>query len=213
MQLTVFGATGPAGRLVVRQALGQGHGVTAYARNRGKIDELNGAPGLTVVAGELDDAVGIGTALEGADAVISLLGPGRDKASIAPLVPGTRAIVEAMAETGVRRLVATSTPSAPDPADRRDLRIQAMVAGIRLAVPHAYRTIITTAQIVRESSLDWTLVRLPLLHSKPVGRPARARQLGEPGGLRLSRVGLAEFLVDEATHGSWNGQAPVLADD
>ena len=164
MQITVFGATGPAGRLVVRRALEQGHHVTAYARNPAKLDEL---PGLTVVAGELDDAAAIRTAVTGADAVISLLGPGRDKASIAPLVPGMQTIVDQMTEAGVRRLVATSTPSAPDPADRRDLRIRAMVTGIRLGMAPAYRAIVAMAEIVRASSLDWTLVRLPLLHDKP----------------------------------------------
>ena len=56
-----------------------------------KLDER---PGLTVVAGELDDAAAIQTALTGADAVISLLGPGRDKASIEPLVPGMQTIVD-----------------------------------------------------------------------------------------------------------------------
>ena len=88
-----------------------------------------------MVAGELDDAAAIRTAVTGADAVISLLGPGRDKASIEPLVSGMQTIVDQMAEVGVRRLVATSTPSAPDPADRRDLRIRAVITGIRLGKP------------------------------------------------------------------------------
>ena len=56
MRITVFGATGPAGRLAVHRALDQGHKVTAYARNPAKLDER---PGLTVVAGELDDAAAI----------------------------------------------------------------------------------------------------------------------------------------------------------
>ena len=209
MRITVFGATGPAGRLVVRRGLDQGHQVTAYARNPAKLDER---PGLRVVAGKLDDAAAIRTAVTGADAVISLLGPGRDKTSIAPLVPGMQTIVDAMTQTGVRRLVATSTPSAPDPADRRDLRIRTMVTGIRLGMAPAYRTIIAMAEIVRASALDWTLVRLPLLHDNPTDTPARPRQIGEPGGLRLSRAALADFLINEAAAGTWTGQAPLLAD-
>ena len=47
-----------------------------------------------MVAGGLDDAAAIRTAVTGADAVISLLGPGRDKASIEPLVSGMQTIVE-----------------------------------------------------------------------------------------------------------------------
>jgi nucleoside-diphosphate-sugar epimerase len=209
MRITVFGATGPAGRLVVRRAHDQGHQVTAYTRNPAKLDEL---PGLSVVAGELDDAAAIRRAVTGANAVISLLGPGTDKATIVPLVPGMQTIVDAMTEADVRRLVATSTPSAPDPADRRDLRIRAMVTGIRLGMAPAYRTIVAMAEIVRASELDWTVVRLPLLHDKPTDTPARPRQIGEPGRLRLSRAALADFLINEAADGAWSGQAPLLAD-
>lgn len=68
------------------------------------------------------------------------------------------------------------------------------------------------AEIVRGSSLDWTLVRLPLLHDKPIDTPARARQIGEPGGLRLSRSALADSLVNETADGTWGGRAPLLAD-
>jgi uncharacterized protein YbjT (DUF2867 family) len=212
MRITVFGATGPAGRLVVRRAHDQQHQVTAYARSPAKLDELRELTGLTVVAGELDDAAAIRTAVKGADAVISLLGPGRDKAGIEPLAPGMQTIVDAMTQAGVRRLVATSTPSAPDPADGRDLRIRAMVTGIRLGMTPAYRTIIAMAETVRASSLDWTLARLPLLHDKPTHTPARPRQIGEPGGLRLSRSALADFLINEAAAGTWSGRAPLLAD-
>lgn len=68
------------------------------------------------------------------------------------------------------------------------------------------------AEIVRGSSHDWTLVRLPLLHDKPIDTPARARQIGEPGGLRLAPSALADFLVNEAADGTWGGRAPLLAD-
>lgn len=212
MRITLFGATGPAGQLVVQHALAQGHQITAYARNPAKLAELRELPDLRVVAGELDDAAAIRASITDADAVISLLGPGTGRASIEPLAAGMQTIVDQMTEAGIRRLVATSTPSAPDPADRRDMRIRAMVTGIRLGVAPAYRTIIAMAKIVRTSSLDWTLVRLPLLHDKPIDGPARPRQIGEPGGLRLSRAALAAFLVHEAAEGEWNGQAPLLAD-
>lgn len=165
-----------------------------------------------MVVGELTDAPLVLTAVTGADAVISLLGPGRDKASIASLAPGMQTIVDAMTGAGVRRLVATSTPSATDPLDGRDLRIRALVTGIRFGMAPAYRSITEMAGIVRGSSLDWTLVRLPLLHDQPVDAPARPRRVGEPGGLRLSRSALAEFLVDQAAHGSYVTEAPLLAD-
>src|SRR5512144_1697482 len=138
MRLTVFGGTGAAGRLLVQRALEEGHHVTAFARDPTKLEPR---PNLDVVGGAIDDAAAVRRAVTGADAVISLLGPGRDRESIPALVPGTRTIIAAMEDTGVRRLVATSTPSAPDPSDGRDLRITFLVKAVRFSLPWSYNAV------------------------------------------------------------------------
>jgi len=59
-----------------------------------------------------------------------------------------------------------------------------------------------------------TLVRLPLLHDKSIDTPARARQIGEPRGVRLSRSALADLLVNEAADGTSAGpiERKILSD-
>jgi nucleoside-diphosphate-sugar epimerase len=166
-----------------------------------------------VVSGAIDDPVAVRQAVTGADAVISLLGPGRDRASIPALVPGTRIIVAAMGDAGVRRLVATSTPSAPDPSDGRDLRITFMVKAVRFSLPWAYNAVRSIDEAVRASPLDWTLVRLPMLHDNPTAGRARPRGVGEPGGLRLSRANLAAFLLEVVRDPAWIRRAPLVADN
>ena len=53
MKVIVFGATGKTGLHVCRQALEQGHQVTAFTRSVSKIDGL--APDLQVAQGEVTD--------------------------------------------------------------------------------------------------------------------------------------------------------------
>ncbi|MDT5388859.1 MAG: hypothetical protein QOE04_2500 [Mycobacterium sp.] len=53
MKVTVFGATGQLGRLVVFELLADGHDVNAYVRNLGKLQDVD--PRLAVVTGELSD--------------------------------------------------------------------------------------------------------------------------------------------------------------
>src|SRR3954449_1749705 len=116
MNLTVFGATGGVGREVVSQALDRGDHVTAYVRNPAKLAITH--PALTVVAGELTDHEAVQRAVQGADAVISALGPSLDrKATGMPLVDGTRTIVDAMQADGVRRYIGMATPSLHDPRE------------------------------------------------------------------------------------------------
>src|SRR5205085_6886257 len=116
LRVAVFGASGNIGRHVVNQLLAAGHSVTAYVRNPAKLTTTH--PNLTVIQGELDDPTGVARAVEGADAVISALGPTlRRGATGTPITEGTRTIISAMKAAGVRRFIGLATPSV---ADRRD---------------------------------------------------------------------------------------------
>jgi uncharacterized protein YbjT (DUF2867 family) len=211
VRLAVFGATGPTGRILVNDALDAGHDVTAYARDPGKL-ALEHAR-LRVIAGQLDDDAAIDDAIDGADAVISVLGPGKGHTGT-PIAQGTQRIVDAMHRHGVRRLVATATPSARDDRDRFDPRFAPMIGLVRLLVRAAYADIIATAAVVRGSSLDWTLLRLPLLKDGPAG-PVRTGYTGLGAGrvgLRLSRASLAAHLLRTASDNLDVGAAPLIAD-
>src|SRR5215475_7621566 len=115
MKLTIFAATGAVGRQLLQQAVAAGHDVTAVVRNPAKLaGELAGEKVRVVTAdlGAPDPAV-LESAVRGADAVLSGLGPhSNSDAGIA--APGTAAIVAAMQATGVRRIVVISAaPVAP----------------------------------------------------------------------------------------------------
>lgn len=210
MKITVFGGTGPAGRILVRKALDGGHEVCAYARNPGKLSLDHS--GLTVVQGELTDAAAITRAVDGSEAVISLLGPsGRTQGM--PVSEGMQRIVDAMREKGVKRLIATATPSAKDPRDRFSLSFSLAVTMVRLMMGTAYSDIVATGDVVRSSGLDWTLVRLPLLGDDETSQPAVAGYVGDPqiSLAALSRHAIADFLLAQLSDRTWVGKAPALA--
>src|SRR3954451_14043391 len=158
MNLTVFGATGGVGRHVVTQALDRGDHVTAYVRNAAKLDIRH--PELTVTAGELTDRDAVRRAVEGADAVISALGPSLDrKATGMPLVEGTRNIVDGIEDAGVRRYVGMATPSFRDRRDGRSLIGTLVQTMGRVTLARAYRELLAMSEIVTSSNLDWTIAR------------------------------------------------------
>jgi len=72
MKLLVFGATGGTGKQLVRQALEQGHVVTAFARDPSKIKETQA--NLRLVQGDILQPDSVETAVAGQDAVLSALG-------------------------------------------------------------------------------------------------------------------------------------------
>lgn len=209
MRISVFGGTGPTGLLLVEQALAAGHQVVAFARTPDKLPEHER---LTVIGGQLADADAIGAAIEGSDAVLSVLGPGRNSGDVPPLVVGNRNIVTAMRAHGVSRLVALATPSARDDADTHDWKVALMVALVKHVQPVAYGAIVDVGEIVRTSGLDWTLVRVPLLTNRPGTEAINARRVGQKGGLRLSRANAAAFLLHQATDTAYMHQAPFISD-
>jgi putative NADH-flavin reductase len=209
MRLTVFGATGRAGRLLIEQALASGYNVVAYARDPSKLDTKD--EHLTVVQGELTDQMLIENAVKGADAVISVLGPRGDSKN-KPLTEGMKNIIAAMKKHGVRRLIISSTISAKDSNDLPEFRARTLVNLVKLTMHAAYEEIVSVAETVRASDLDWTIVRLTLLNDKPKSEKVRAGYLGRREvGTWVSRADVADFMLKQVEDTKYLRQAPAIS--
>ncbi|MGW0423061.1 NAD(P)-dependent oxidoreductase [Streptomyces sp. NPDC003015] len=117
MKLTIVAATGGIGRHLVEQAVADGHDVTAVARRPRELPD-----GVRTVAVDLTrpDMPTLATAVRGADAVLSALGPRNPRADAGITSRGTRAIVEAMQAEHVRRIIIVSAaPVGPVPVRGR----------------------------------------------------------------------------------------------
>jgi putative NADH-flavin reductase len=209
VRLTVFGATGETGRLLIEQALAAGDHVVAYARDPSKLGLKH--EHLTVMKGELSDPLGIERAVSGADAVISVLGPrGRSKGK--PITEGTENIIKAMKKHGVRRLVISSTASAKDPNDKPELRFRIMIGIVKLFIYAAYEDITRTAETVRKSDLDWTIVRLSMLNNGRRSGKVKAGHMGRGEvGTRISRADIADFMLKQVQDKKYLRQAPLIS--
>lgn len=211
LRVAVFGATGKIGQHVVEQLLAAGHSVTAYVRNAGKL--TIGHPDLSVVEGELDQPAGIGRAVDGADAVISALGPTlRRGATGTPVANGTRNIVEAMKATGVRRYIGLATPAVADSRDRPTLQAKLFRLMPRLAFPNALVEIDGMTRAVTSSDLDWTIARIISPNDRPATGTIRSGFLGrDKVGSAMSRADIAAFLVGQLTDDRYRRAAPVIS--
>jgi len=181
----------------------------AYVRSPAKLNIKSEC--LTIIQGELPDEEKVESALKGADAVLSVLGPKVGSKS-KPLTRGMQIIIAAMKKQGVRRLIVASTLSAKDPNDLPEFRAKALIALVRLAMRAAYEEIVSVANTVRASELDWTIVRLTLLNNKPKSGKVRAGYLGK-GEVRtwISRADIAEFMLKQVQDTKYLRQAPAIS--
>ena len=117
MKVFVTGATGVLGRAAVSALLHDGHAVTGLARSEAKAAELAEA-GADAVQVSLFDQAGLTEAFRGFDAVANLathmpvgvagIRPGAWKVNDRVRVEGSKIVVQAAHDAGVRRLVQES---------------------------------------------------------------------------------------------------------
>ncbi|ADP80606.1 NAD(P)-dependent oxidoreductase [Pseudofrankia inefficax] len=205
MKLTIFAATGGIGRLLVAQALDAGHEVTAVAR---RPEAVAPSPGR-VVAADLAtaDPAALVPAVAGADAVLSALG-GRSRRDTDVATRGTDAVVTAMRTAGVHRIVVVSaapigtvaSPARPHPPrrDPGDGPLMRYVLGpaVRAALGGHYADLARMEDLLRASTLDWTIVRPPRLTDGPLTaayRTAYGRNLRR--GASVSRPDVAHYML------------------
>ena len=208
MKIAIFGATGGTGRLVVEQALEAGHEVIAFVRDPSKLNLKH--EHLTVVQGDVTDLAPVERAVNGADAVISVLNT-RGESKSKPITRGAQNILRAMAQHGVRRLVFSAAPSAADPHDAPDLRFRLMTALVRLVARAAQEDLISSVEAVRASDTDWTIVRLPFPTDDPKTGRVQVGYVNREIGMRISRADAAEFMLKEVQEAKYVRQAPLIA--
>lgn len=210
MKLTVVAATGGVGRHVLEQAVDAGHDVTAVVRDPARLTR----PVRTVVADlAAPDAAVLEPAVAGADAVLSGLGP-RNAAEHGIVSRGTRAIVDAMAATGVRRIVTVSVAGVGLTKDAgAGIFVRYVVTPLsnRFLGRH-YADVALMEDLLRGSGLEWTAVGLPLLTDKPpTGRYRTAYGRSVRRGLRISRADAAGFLLHAVDQPVTFGQTVAVA--
>jgi dihydroflavonol-4-reductase len=114
MRVFLTGATGFLGAHVARALAAEGASLRALVRSTSDLRNLEGICGLETVTGDLQLPEGLRTALSGCDALVHVAADYRlwvrdPKAMYAANVEGTRSLLRLALETGVARVVYTSS--------------------------------------------------------------------------------------------------------
>src|ERR1035437_5380166 len=158
MTITVFGASGAIGKLLVKKALEDGYVVKAYVRNPSKLDFNH--QNLEVIKGELQDYENIKKTISGVDVVISTLGaPVARNYEGFPVLEGHKNIIRAMKSENVKRFITIATPSVKFDKDVPSLVTKLPTIIAKIFLPKAYKEIVEIGKAVSSSDLDWTIVR------------------------------------------------------
>lgn len=204
-RILVLGATGATGRLIVSQAVARGHDVRVLVRSAD-----HGVQDAQVIVGDARDEAALRRALAGRDAVISALGtPASPFRAVTLLSSASRALVAAMKREQVSRLVCITGIGAGDSIGHGGFVFDKLIFPLLLRKVYADKN--RQEAIVRDSGLDWVLVRPAMLNNKPRRDTIRALTdlTGFHGGT-ISRADVASFVLDQVRDATWLGRAPLI---
>ena len=204
-RILVIGATGGTGGELVSQALAGGMQVTALVRNPARLTIEH--PQLRVLQGDVLDAASVAAAMQGQQAVLSALGHKRFFRPTRILSEGTRNLLCAMEDQGVRRLVCETSMGIGDAAGRMGLYYTLFT--IPVILPWYFWDKTRQERLVARSALDWVIVRPAALTNGP-----RTRNYRHGEGLgswlltrRVSRADVADFMLRQLTSNRYLGAA------
>jgi putative NADH-flavin reductase len=206
MQLTVFGANGKVGSLVVAEALQRGYIVIAFVHSKSNFDNHHN---LKILQGDIYDTASVGNAIKGSQTVISALGSwGTPKKDV--LTVGMRHTIPIMKKNKITRLVSLTGSGANAPGDHLSL-VDKTLHGLMDLVAH--KILEDSEEHIRllgKSNLDWTVVRSPVMNQK--GQP-KFYKLGNkrpPAWATINRHAVAQAMVDLVESGDYRQQSPFI---
>jgi putative NADH-flavin reductase len=190
MRLTLLGATGGIGRLLLPLALEQGHEVIAFARSPQKITLRS--PQLRVIEGNLFDARQMSDAVRGSDVVLSAFGPIIVRPTHQRRDFG-RALVDALRSAGVKRFLHVSSAFVFNDGGLV-VKVMANTVFRNVTVDHR-----DSERELTQPDLAWTILRPPRLTNGPVTDRIRVASGHLPkNGFTISRADVAAFMLQEA---------------
>ncbi|WP_268035381.1 NAD(P)-dependent oxidoreductase [Algoriphagus sp. PAP.12] len=206
-KIAVIGGTGKSGTYLVQELLAKGYKVNLLIRNPEKIPENH--PNLKVVLGDVTSGEKVEALIKNCDAVISTLGLGIPASAPDLFEKATEIVVKTMKSLGLDRYILISGLNVNTPFDQKSEKNLQATAWMEQTFPKSTRSKQKEYELLQESGLNWTLVRLPLIELKEGKVPIRT-DLRDCKGDKINAASLAVFLIDQLESGEFIQKAPFL---
>lgn len=198
MKILVTGGGGFVGGYVIDRLLARGYQLRSFGRSA---QPALAARGVEVICGDLSDAAAIGAACQGMDAVFHVAAKagvwGSWESFYTANVIGTRNVVAACRQSGVGRLVYTSTPSVVFNRQALSGANESLPYGRDWLCHYAHTKAIAEAEILAASSPSLKIVALrPHLVFGPGDPHLLPRVIESARQGRLKIVGRGDCQVD-----------------
>ncbi len=207
MKVLVIGAGGKSGRLVVEKALSAGHTVTALVHTAEDVQKHPFPGDVTVVVGDVHDRSLLGSAMQGCNGVVDAIGGSTPFKDTDLESSAAKAVLDVMEQAGAKRLVVISVLGAGESKEQAGFFYEHLMAPVFLRGAMKDKNAMESE--VRQSSVEWVLVRPPVLTDSDATGSVKIVLKGETAH-KITRADLAQFLVDQLTSDKFLRQAVTV---
>ena len=208
IKVAVIGGTGKSGKYLVQQLINEGISIKMLVRNPNHLSINH--PLIEIVYGNVQDYHTVYQLLEGCRAVISTLGLGIPASEPTLFSQATRHILQGMEAWHIRRYIVTTGLNVDTPFDKKSPKTMFGTEWMKKNYPVSTQNKQDEYQILVDSHVDWTLVRLPLIE-QTAERYLVKISTEDCLGDKISATDLAYFLVEQLSTTTFIQKAPFVA--
>ncbi|WP_316829048.1 NAD(P)-dependent oxidoreductase [Pedobacter miscanthi] len=207
LKIALIGATGKAGAYILKALMAQKFRVKALVRNPEKL--LVNHSTLEIITGDVKDAETVHSFIQGCDMIISALGMGQPASEKTIFTQSTVNILKAMDAIHLKRYIVITGINVDTPADEKDAKTQFATKWMYDNYPVSTADRQKEYDLLTESNLDWTLIRLPLIMQTDE-QTAVGTSLINCDGDQINASNLAQFIIEQLGEEAFVKRAPFI---
>lgn len=207
MNIAVVGANGKSGRAFVEEALHYGHSIRAGVFRATSTHNSN-HDNLQFVSCDATNLADVQKLIKGCDAVVSLIGHINGSPAFVQTT-ATSNILSAMDKYGVKRLISLTGTGVRIAGDTPSLIDRVLNIGISIIDPARIRDGQAHADVIRNSDVDWTILRV--LKLTDFGHHTYSLSEHGPARVVVSRKTVASIVLALLVDGTYIKLMPVVS--
>ncbi|UGU16012.1 NAD(P)H-binding protein [Sinomicrobium kalidii] len=208
IKIAVIGGTGKSGKYLTEQLIDRGFQLKLLLRNPQNLKIRH--PNIEIVAGNVVNYAAVLQLIKDCDAVISTLGLGIPASEPTIFSQSTTNVIKVMQVLNLHRYIVTTGLNVDTPFDHKGTKTTYGTAWMKEMFPVSTADKQKEYEILIASTLDWTLVRLPLIRQTKESDKTEVSLTDCPGD-SISATDLATFLIRQLDCESFIREAPFIA--
>ncbi|WP_025145308.1 NAD(P)-dependent oxidoreductase [Pedobacter jeongneungensis] len=207
LKIALIGATGKAGTYILKALLAHKFRVKALVRDSGKLQANHTS--LEIITGDVSNTETVHAFIKDCEVVVSALGMGQPASEKTIFTQSAANILMAMKTFGLKRYIVLTGINVDTPFDEKDIKTKFATQWMYENYPISTADRQKEYDILKESDLDWTLIRLPLIIQTDERTPVGV-SLANCDGDQINAVNIARFIVEQLGEETFIKQAPFI---